>query len=97
MPAECFMHEKIIHKLFVQRECLAIPGFTYIMLETLKRPRTCILNGKPKTVGSANGVSLGVVDACLQRMAKFSGLVSVVLAAEFTTFHTVRMVRSCRP
>ena len=46
MPAECFMHDKIIHKLFVERECLTIPGFTYIMMETLKRPRTYILHGE---------------------------------------------------
>ena len=48
MPAECFMHDKIIHKLFVERECLTIPGFTYIMMETLKRPRAHILHGAPK-------------------------------------------------
>ena len=93
MPAECFMHDKIIHKLFVERECLTIPGFTYIMMETLKRPRTYILHGKPKTVGSTDGVSQGVVDACLRRMAKFSVLVSAVLAAEFPTFHIMSSFR----
>ena len=66
MPAECFMHDKIIHKLFVERECLTIPGFTHIMMETLKRPRTCILHGKPNTVGSTDGVSQGVVGVCMR-------------------------------
>ena len=55
MPAECFMHDKIINKLFVQRECLTIPGFTYIMMETLKRLRTYILHGKPKTLAAPTG------------------------------------------
>ena len=82
MPASCFMHDKSIHKLCVERECLTIPGFTYIMMETLKRPRTYILHGKAKTVGSTHGVSQHVVDACLRRMTKFSVLVSAVLAAE---------------
>ena len=48
MPAECFMHDKIIHKLFVERECLTIPGFTLIMMEALVRPRAYIpLVGPP--------------------------------------------------
>ena len=81
------MHAMIIRKLFVDRECLTIPGFTYIMMETLKRPRTYILHGMTKTVGSTDGVSQGVVAACLRRMTKFSVLVSAVLAAEFRTFH----------
>ena len=93
MPAECYMHGKIIHKLFVERECLTVPGFTYIMMETLKRPRTYILHGKAKTVGSTDGVSQGVVDACLRRMTKFSVLVSAVLAAEFPTFHIMSAFR----
>ena len=93
MPAECFMHDKIIHKLFVERECLTIPRFTYIMMETLKRPRTYILHGMANTVGSTDGVSQGVVDACLRRMTKFSVLVSAVLAAEFPTFHIMSAFR----
>ena len=55
MPAECFMHDKVIHKLFAERECLTIPGFALIMMETLMRPRAYILHGAPKTVGSTDG------------------------------------------
>ena len=94
MPAECFMHGNIIHKLFMERECLTIPGFTNIMMETLKRPRTYILHWKAKTVGSTDGVSQGVVDVCLRRMAKFSVLLSAVLAAEFPTFHILSAFRA---
>ena len=93
MPAECFMHDKIIHKFFVDRECLRIQGVTSIMMETLKRPRMYILHGRPKTVGSTDGVKWSVVEACLQRMTKFSVLVSAVLAAEFPTFHVMSSFR----
>ena len=91
MPASCFMSDTITRKLCAYRECLTTPGFTRIMMET--RPRTHILHGKPKTVGSTDGVSQGVVDVCLRRMTKFSVLVSAVLAAEFPTFHIMSAFR----
>eukprot|EP00974_Lingulodinium_polyedra_P028369 2736775-Lingulodinium_polyedra.AAC.1 len=39
MCAACFMHGKIMQKLSAEHECLNIPGFACIMMETLKHPR----------------------------------------------------------
>ena len=91
---EFHMHNDIIKKLFYDRECLRMPGFTRIMIDTIKRPRTYIIRGVAKTVGTAVGPSEALLNATFGRMQKFSTLVTAVLAAEFPAFDLLASFRA---
>ena len=93
MPLEFHMHNDIIKKLFYDRECLRMPGFTQIMIDTIKRPRTYIIRGVAKTIGNAAGPSQAILNATFGRMQKFSTLVTAVLAAEFPAFDLLASFR----
>lgn len=83
LPALLDECQCILEHLFKKGQCLHVPGMTGVMVQTLRRPRTYLVKGVPKTVGSVDGVSEEVKMRCLRRMAAWTTLAHVVLQSEF--------------
>lgn len=79
----------IIHSLFVEGQCLHIPGVTSVALKTLRMPRTYIINNTLKTIGSSDGPSEEIVTRCLRRMSVWAKLATSVIEAEFPDWEVV--------
>ena len=75
--------ETTLTRLFVDGQCLHVPGLTSVMLKTVRRPRTYVLNGIMKTIGNEQGPGEEVTARCLRRMAAWVLLATGVIAAEF--------------
>ena len=76
----------VLARLFIQGMCTQIPGLTTIMMSALRRPRTFMVAGVPKTFGNAGGVDPDIVTRCLRRMAAIAVLAEVVIKAEFPEY-----------
>ena len=79
----------IIHSLFVEGQCMHIPGGTSIALKTLRMPRTYIICKTVKTIGSSDGPSEEIVTRCLRRMSVWAKLATSVIEAEFPDWEVV--------
>ena len=73
----------VLARLFIQGMCTQIPGLTSLMMSALRRPRTFIVNGRPKTFGTPGGADPEIITRCLKRMAAVTVLAEVVIQAEF--------------
>jgi hypothetical protein len=73
-----------ITRLFVQGQCIHVPGMTMVMMNNLMRPRTYLVRGVPKSIGHRDGVSHVIVTRCLKRMATWATLAKSVMCAEFS-------------
>ena len=87
VPEVCDRYWGIIRQSFIQGQCVHVPGLTYVMLETLKRPRTYVVHGRAVTMGSVAGVAPEIVTKCLKRMAAWAMLSKHVLYTEVPTWH----------
>ena len=93
LPAELERHILIMRRLFCDGAVVEFQSLTKVMLQILSTPRTFIILGRPKTIGSLTGVNPEVVYACLRRMQAFVALASQVIAAEFPHFDIVASFR----
>ena len=93
LPAQFHRHVQIIRRLFTDGEVLRIPGLTKIMLDSLQKPRTYIVRGQPKTLGSLVGPDSAIVDRCMARMKAYTILVAKVVEAEFPHFELLAAFR----
>ena len=93
LPGQFQRHVNILHRLFTDGEVVRIPGLTKIMLDTLRKPRTYIVRGQPKTLGSLVGPDSAIVDRCLARMKAYTMLVQKVVEAEFPYFELLAAFR----
>lgn len=93
LPSEFHRQELMLRRLFVEGAIFTFPGLTKVMLETLRKPRTFIVQGRLKTIGSCHGPSGDVRDACLRRMQAFARLAAQVLEAEFPNFSLLSSFR----
>ena len=93
LPSELHRQMLMMRRLFIDRAIFTFPGLTKVMLETLAKPRTFIILGRLRTIGSVDGVSADVQDACLRRMQTFARLASQVFEAEFPNFTAMASFR----
>ena len=94
LQEECGRTAMILDKLFVEGQCLEIPGLTQVMLRTLRRPRTYMLQGTPKTIRSSTGPSPDLVTRCLKRMAGLVAIIRVIMFAEFPWWEILSSMRA---
>lgn len=70
--------------LFIDGQCVSLPGYTSFMLKNLQRSRAVRLDSTAViTLGCPHGVPRSIVDQCLARMRSFTAVAKEVLAAEF--------------
>lgn len=91
LPAHVKRFLQTIQLLFVERQCLELPGFTSHMIEGLKRPR--VFQPSPtlpaRTFGGPDAVTRGMIDRCLAHMQKYVRLATAVTRAEFPQFEVM--------
>jgi hypothetical protein len=83
----------ILRRLFVDGMCIEVPGLTYMMLKALRRPRTYLLRGVPKTIGSDGGVDAATMQRCLKRMCTWTVLAEKVFEGEFSDWNLIGAFR----
>ena len=82
-----------LRRLFVDGMCFEVPGLTWLAVQTLCRPRTYVLNGVPKTVGSATGPSHILKGETLKRMRAWTVVALAVIGAEFPEWELMATFR----
>ena len=84
LPATLDQFDLVFKALFMDGQCVHTPGFTGSMLATLRRARTYIVQGVPKTLGGEDLPELAEIETrALKRMSKWAVLASATVAAEF--------------
>ena len=87
LPQAVDQLDETLRKLFVEGMVTQIPGFTWVMVQTLAKPRTWIINGRAKTVGGDGAVAPEIITRCLRRMAAWTLLATATIAGEFPDSH----------
>lgn len=72
-----------IKVMFDEGQAIHLPGYTKLMVETLKQQRVMFLGKQAKTLGGAGRVTERVIASCLARMQCFTKLACEVVESEF--------------
>ncbi len=94
LPSDFRRHILVLRRLFIDGQCLHIPGLPRNMLQTLRRPRTFVVKGRAKTTGAVCGVAEAIIAVCLNRMKQYVVMATAVVQAEFPCFELLSSFRA---
>ena len=75
-----------LRRLFIDGQCIHVPGCTSVVLQSLRRARTFVVGGVALTIGAKEGLPAATVASCMRRMAAWAALAKNVIQAEFPSW-----------